>query len=268
MIMKFKVKRKEPKKHHPGGDDFELAKEFASAMREELDDFLKAAVLFGSSARDDESIYGKDIDVLLVIDDLTRVMSDEVVQSYRVITENIAAKISKRLHITSMKLTNFWEYLRNGDPIAINMLRDGYPLYDSGFFEPAQQLLYDGRIHPTRESVYAYYARAPVTMANANWHVLQATTDLYWAVIDAAHAALMHHGKVAPTPAHVGDMLHTTFVKKGIIHKKYVIIMNSFFTLNKDIVHRKIQHMSGKKYDDYRRDANLFVSKMAELLTK
>ena len=264
--MKFRVERKNPPKETPAGDDFELAKQFASAIHKELDDFLKAAVLFGSVARGDESIYGKDIDVLLVIDDLTRILSDEVVSAYRVITERTAARISKRLHITTMKLTNFWEYLRAGDPIAVNMLRDGYPLYDSGFFEPAQQLLYDGRIKPTRESVYAYYARAPLTLANANWHVMQGAMDLYWAVIDAAHAALMKHGHIAPTPRHVSGLLHDTFTRTGMLDKKHIKTMDEFFALNKNIVHRKISDLTGKDYDSYRKKATEFIHEMERLI--
>lgn len=264
--MKFRIQRRAKPHKKPPGDDFKLAKRFGELIQKELQDFVKAIVLFGSSVRQEESIYEKDIDILLVVDDLTMVLSNEVIETYRVITEKTASTVSRRLHITTMRLTNFWDYLRNGDPIAINILRDGYPLYDTGFFEPAQQLLFDGRIKPTRESVYAYFARAPLTLSNAQWHILQAATDLYWAVIDAAHAVLMKHGQVPPTPGHAAELLQKTLVSKGLLHKKYVKTMQNFFDLNKDIIHRKIQKLTGAQYDSYRIKAKEFVKEMQRIL--
>ncbi|MCJ7757484.1 MAG: hypothetical protein MUP24_05005, partial [Gillisia sp.] len=84
---------------------------------------------------------GSDIDILIIIDDVRAELTAEFVEAYRVIVEKIAFKISKKLHITTLKLTNFWDYTRAGDPIVINMLRDGIPLMDYGFFEPLQILL-------------------------------------------------------------------------------------------------------------------------------
>ncbi|HDD70771.1 MAG TPA: hypothetical protein ENF94_01270, partial [Candidatus Woesearchaeota archaeon] len=128
--MKFVVeKRKHPNIPKYISSDFELAKKFAELLKKELEDFLKSAILFGSTARAEHPVYEPDIDVLLIIDDMTQILSPEVIQAYRVIVENTAAKVSKRLHITTLKLTSFWESVRNGDPIIINMLRDGVPLY-------------------------------------------------------------------------------------------------------------------------------------------
>lgn len=265
--MKFQIQRRtHPKEKPVSEDNFEIAKKFAAAMRDELKDFIKAIVLFGSVARNDQSISEPDIDVLLIVDDLTLVMNEQVIEAYRIITERTAAKISKRLHITTMKLTNFWERARDGDPVAINMLRDGYPLYDTGFFEPIQQLLYEGRIKPTRESIYTYFARAPVTLANADWHLLQGVLDLYWAVIDSANAALMSLGEVPPSPRHVSGLIYDKMVRPGKLHKRYAKTMETFFELNKGILHRSIPHITGKEYDNYRLQAREFVTEMQRIV--
>jgi len=268
--MQFTVHSKKhpniPKYH---SEDYTLAKKFADAMHKELADFLKAAVLFGSAARNEKPLYGeRDIDILIIINDLTIILSNEVVQAYRVITENIATHVSRRLHITTLKLTTFWEHIRNGDPIAINMLRDGVPLYDVGFFEPAQQLLFQGRIRPSKESIWTYFARAPATITNANWHVLQATLDLYWAVVDSAHAALMKMGEVPPTPGHVAELIDKRLVKTGYVPKKYAHTMDTFYTIQKKITNRQIQNLTGKQFDQYRREAEDFVKTMQSVVER
>lgn len=264
--MEFKIQQKEhPNKLKYPTDEYTLAKKFAENIEKELGSFVKCAVLFGSAARAKE-LHVHDIDIMLILDDLTKIMSPEVIEAYRIITENTARKISARLHISSMKLTTFWEYLRNGDPIAINMLRDGMPLYDVGIFEPAQQLLFQGRIRPTRESIWTYYARAPLSIKNAEWHVLQATLDLYWAVIDSAHAALMKLGEIPTSPAHVSELMTQKLVKTGMIPAKYSRMMDFFYTLSKKIIHRDVQEITGKEYETYKKMALDFVSTMKKVV--
>ena len=272
--MEFKVRqRRHPNLPRYPTTDYQLAERFATLLRKELGDFVKCIVLFGSAARaaehrakPEKAMHEHDIDILIVVNDLTLVMSPEVVEAYRVITESTAGKVSKRLHITTMKLTSFWEYMRNGDPVAINMLRDGVPLFDVGIFEPLQMLLFQGRIRPTKESVWNYYARAPATLANANWHVLQATLDLYWAVIDAAHAALMKMGEIPPSPSHVADLLYQKLVKPGHVHKKYADTMKFFYDLSKRITHREIRDIPGKNFDQYQALATDFVDAMKKVI--
>ena len=266
--MEFKVRSRPhpniPKYH---SDDFELARKFAHSMEKELGQFLKAAILFGSVARNEQPKIGeRDIDVLIIINDLTAILSEEVVQSYRVITENLASQHSRRLHITTLKLTTFWEYVRNGDPIALNMLRDGVPLYDSGFFEPVQHLLFQGKIRPSKESVWLYFARAPATLNNAKGQIMQATLDLYWAVIDSAHAALMKVGEVPPTPSHVADLLEQKLAKKGHLEGKYVFIMRNFYKLMKMVTHREIVEIKGEEFDHYYKIAEDFVHRMKRII--
>ncbi|MFH1071989.1 MAG: nucleotidyltransferase domain-containing protein [Nanoarchaeota archaeon] len=184
--------------------NLEIALEFTKRLKHEIGDFAKMVILFGSTARHQQA---GDIDILVVIDDVNIQLSPEFVQTYRIIVEKILADISRKLHITTFKLTTFWEYMRAGDPVAINILRDGVALLDPGIFDPLQILLLEGRIRPTPESVYTYFARAPITLHNSKWHLMQATLDLYWAVIDASHAALMKLNVVPPSPEFVPNLL-------------------------------------------------------------
>ncbi len=271
--MEFKVKqRRHPNVPRYPTNDYQMADKFSQLLKKELGDFVKSIVLFGSAARaaehktKEKGLHEHDIDVLTIVNDLTMVMSPEVVEAYRVITESTAAKVSKRLHITTMKLTSFWEYMRNGDPVAINMLRDGVPLHDVGIFEPMQLLLFQGRIRPTKESIWNYYARAPATLANAQWHVLQAALDLYWAVIDAAHAALMKMGEVPPSPNHVADLIHAKLVKPGHVAQRYADVMKFFYELSKKITHREVRDITGKQFDEYRELAQDFVNAMKKVI--
>jgi len=246
--------------------DIDLAYEFSKKVYKEFGKFIKAIVIFGSAARKKHN--SKDIDILLIVDDISIVMTKEIVQAYRLIIAKVVGDISTKLHITTLKFTNFWEYVRAGDPVAVNILRDGYALIDTGFFEPLQILLYQGRIRPTPEAVWTYFNKAPETIKNSKWHLLQATVDLYWAVIDSAHAALMKMNEVPPSPEHVDEMMEEKLVKPGFIDKKYPGVMRRFYDIMKMVSNRDIQSITGKQYSEYLKEAEDFVEAMEEFLKK
>ncbi len=248
-------------------DDVNLAKKFAERLKYELGDFLKCCVIFGSTVRA-SATERSDIDVLVVVDDVDVNMTNEMVEAYKLIIEHLIQEISLKLHVTSMTYTSFWEYVKAGDPIAINILRDGYALHDVGFFRPLQVLLKQGRIRPSPEAIWNYYGRAPRTILNARWHLLQATVDLYWACIDSAHAALMKIGEIPPSPEHVAEMMEEKLVRAGHVEKRYVNTMRMFYKVSKQIIHRETRHISGPEFERYFKEAKEFVDKMRIFIEK
>lgn len=265
--MQFKIPKREHwniKKYTE--EEYKLSRKLSESLQKELGGMLTSVALFGSSARGEKTEHEKDVDVLLIINDVSTIFTPEVSEAFRIIVEKTASRISRRFHINTLKLSNFWDYMRTGDPIGINMLRDGVPLYDVGVFEPAQQLLFQGRIRPTKESVWIYLARAPNTLQNAQWHIMQAVVDLYWAAIDSAHAALMRIGEIPPTPSHVADMLTEKFVKTNILHKRYVETMRDMHKIAKMVAHRELREIKGEAFDRYLKDVDEFIKQMKKIV--
>ncbi len=270
--MDFTVKKREfvSEKKYPK-NDVDIAYAFTKKVHKEFGTFLRCIVLFGSVVS--EKMYMQtsikhegDIDILMVIDDVTYYLSPEVVETYRIVVEKTIAETSIRLHVTTLKFTSFWEYIRIGDPVGINMLRNGVALLDTGFFYPLQLLLHQGRIRPTPEAVNTYFSRAPTTLFNSRWHMLQATLDLYWAVIDSAHAVLMLNGVLPPAPKDVADLLDEKLVKKKILDAKHAKTMRTMYTLSKLILHKKIRDIEGKTYEKYYKEAQDFVEAMKKIV--
>jgi uncharacterized protein (UPF0332 family) len=109
-------------------------------------------------------------------------------------------------------------------------------------------------------------ARAPIALQNSRNMVLQATVGLYWACIDAAHAALMSHGEVPQTPEHVPDLLDATFVKQKKLDAKSVTVLRHLFDVSKMIEHHEIFSVSGEEYARYAQQAKEFVDRMQRLV--
>lgn len=259
--MEFHVKKNQVSSQHKyEKKDIDIAYGFSRRILKEFGTFLRAVVLFGSTTQKETPLASTgDIDILIIVDDVVYALTPEVVETYRVIVEKTIAETSLKLHVTTLKFTTFWEYLRVGDPIGINMLRTGVALIDTGFFYPLQLLLYQGRIRPSNEAVEAYVARSRTTLHNAQWHVTQALLDLYWSVIDAAQAALMRRGVIPPPPNKVAPLLEEHFVKKNLLTKKHVETMRTFYSLSRMILHKELKAISGKSYDQYYKEAKEFV---------
>ncbi len=248
-------------------EDVRIAEHFTLELKKELGEFLMGVAIFGSSARR-ESSERSDIDLLIVGDDASFKMTEPLIESYKIIVDNLITKVSTKLHITSMTYSSFWEHVRSGDPVVINILRDGVPLHDKGFFRPLQWLLRMGRIRPSEESVWRYFGRAPTTLLNSRWHLLQGTLDLYWAVIDSAHAALMRKNEIPPAPEHVADLLEKVYVCQKLLEPKFVETMRKFYHLNKLITHREMKDVSGPEYEKLYLEADQFVRRMKVLIDR
>ncbi len=267
--MEFKIKKEDRKsKYFFHEKDFEIAKKFAERTYKEFGGLIKAVVVFGSTVRR-ASLTNKDIDLLIVLDDVSIILTKEIIQTYRIIIEKIMWEIEpNKLHVQSMRWTSFWDYIRAGDPVAINILRYGYALVDTGFFDPLQALLDRGRIRPSQESIYTYYTMAPASLQRSREHILSATMDLYWACIDSAHAALMAEGEIPPSPDHVADMIDQDLVSKKLVAKKQSDVMRLMYKVFKQIVHREISIVSGQDYEKYRVLASDFIKEMKKIIER
>jgi predicted nucleotidyltransferase len=266
--MKFKIKKRDDRDTTTAypPTEFQIAKDFSQRIYKELGEFLKAVILFGSATGSGKQCVN-DIDILVIVDDVKIQFTEDLVQTYRVILQKVIADTDpKRLHIQSMKFSAFWEYVRSGDPVATNVLRYGIALIDSGFFDPLQLLLDQGRIRPTPESIATYFALAPKSLESSDRHMLNATVELYWAVINASHAALMHYGEVPPSPDHVAEIMKKTLIKDKKITAESVKTMEDMYKVFKGITGRKTRAITGQEYDTYRIRVDKFVKEMDKFI--
>ncbi len=261
--MEFNIERRKPVHSEHDQEVMEVAYAFSKQVHKELGDIIRAVVLFGSATHKQNP---QDIDLLVIVDDIQIEFSDELQQGYRIIIENIVRQVSSRLHITTLRFSNFWEYVRTADPIVVTVLRDGQALIDTGFFAPLQLLLQHGRIRPTKEAIWGYYAKAPQVLLASKWKIMLAVVDLYWSVIDAAHAVLMSVGVIPQTPEHVPGLLREHFSSKGLLDDTAPVVVQKLYTLQKDVYQRRIEYISGARYDKLFEEAESFVKKVRALL--
>jgi len=246
----------------------EIAADFAMKVYEKFDQMIKSIVLFGSSAKK-VSTPDSDIDIIVIIDDVSVRWDSELIAWYREELGKLikANPYSRSLHINSVKLSTWWEDVMRGDPVVINVLRYGDALVDfGGFFNPLRILLRDGRIRSTPESIYTLLQRAPGHLTRAKQSMLAVVDGLYWTMVDAAHAALIVADVMPSSPEDIPNVLRETFVKTKKLNKKFVDYYEEVHSVAKDIVHGNLTFVKGKNLDDWFEKADSFLGEMAVLV--
>jgi predicted nucleotidyltransferase/uncharacterized protein (UPF0332 family) len=250
-----------------GDKDYEIAYDFAIKAYKQFKEMIKAIIMFGSIAKG-EGVKKSDIDIIILIDDCTINWDQELIAWYREELKKLIAKqkYPKDLHVNTVTLSVFWEELKAGEPVIINVLRYGRTLIDfGGFFDPLKILLAKGRIKPTSEAIFTTLRRAPDHIARAKYNILTSVEGFYWAMVDSAHAALMSVNEIPPSPEHVSDMLNVVFVKPRKLEKKYVDWFNELHKLAKEITHGNIVNVQGSVLETQQRRTEEFVRRMVKL---
>ena len=246
----------------------DIAMDFATKAFNKFDKMIKSVVLFGSTVKN-TNVTGSDIDIILIIDDVTINWDQELIAWYRQELDKMlrTSPYRQELHINTVKLSTWWEDLMRGDPVVINILRYGEAMIDlAGFFNPLKHLLIKGKIKSTPEAIYSALQRAPVHIARSKLAELSAVEGIYWSMVDSAHAALIAADIPPASPEHVPVDLKQTFVDNKMLEMKYVIWYRDVLMLHKKIGHGEIKNLKGVEIDDLQDKAEEFLGVMATLV--
>jgi len=245
-----------------------IAMDFATKAYKKFEKSIKSIILFGSAVKQ-TSVSGSDIDIIIILDDVSINWDQELIAWYRQELDKIlrANPYKKDLHINTVKLSTWWEDLLKGDPVIINILRYGEAMIDmAGFFEPLKFLLIKGKIKSTPEAIYSCLQRAPMHIARSKTAELNCIEGLYWAMVDSAHAALISAQVTPPSPEHIPVDLKETFVNTGKLKMKYVVWYRDLLLLHKKISHGEIKNLKGVEIDDWQEKTEEFLDVMAQLV--
>ncbi|MEK6891019.1 MAG: nucleotidyltransferase domain-containing protein [Nanoarchaeota archaeon] len=248
----------------------DIAMDFSVKVYKKFDKMVKAIVLFGSSVKGNATA-SSDVDLVVIIDDASISWDQELIAWYREEIGKIASShpYTKELHITTVKLTTWWEDLMRGDPTVLNILRYGEAVIDiGGFFNPLKALLIQGRIKSTPEAIHNALQRAPEHFSRSKFAELGSVEGLFWAMVDSAQAALMAYNVSPPSPEHIPALLKEIFVDNRMLKLDYVTWYRDLYVLHRKIVHREIREVKGNDIDMWQGRTQEFLRVMVDLVSK
>ncbi|MBU2638309.1 MAG: hypothetical protein KJ955_05020 [Nanoarchaeota archaeon] len=243
-----------------------------SMVLKKFEKYIVSYVAAGSLFRGEKS---NDIDIYIVIDDtdVKKMPRAELKDKLRAIIVGMgfdAARITgvrKQFHVQTYILTDFWDSVKDANPVIYTFLRDGVPLYDRGVFMPWKLLLQMGRIRPSPEAIDMSMDIGEKLVQRAKHKLLSILgEDLYYSILNPTQAALMLYGLPPPTPKETIQLLDDIFVKKEkMLEKKYIDILEKIRTAYKNIEHGKVTSVTGKEIDDLLNDAEDYLKRIKKL---
>lgn len=248
----------------------ESAEEFSDKLLDKLGDKVKVVAVWGSVAKGEHG-HDSDIDTLVVLDDtkLQKDVPDDAKNKIRKKVTDLAKETDERITIQYFPfLTEFWDSLRKGEPLAIEAVRNGTPVYDTGIFMPAKRLLERGKISGTQESVKkrlklgaAGYKKAEKTMRSSLPHKLEQ------AMANAGQAPIMLSGANPPPKEKVPEKLGEMFVENDMLEEEFVEIAEELHDFG-NLGEKNPEEVTGEELEEKMQKADDFVRRMHKLVSQ
>jgi uncharacterized protein (UPF0332 family)/predicted nucleotidyltransferase len=239
--------------------------------------YIVAYVLAGSLVQG-KATPESDIDVFLVIDDtdVKRMTRAELKDKLRTIIIGMGLEageltgIKNKLNIQVYILTDFWENIKEANPIIFTFLRDGIPLYDRGVFMPWKQLLKMGRIKPSGEAIEMYMSTGEQVLKRIAMKINEmAMEDIFYAILTPSQAALMMYGVPPPTPKETPNVMREIFVQKEkLLEDSYIKILERAIQVRKQLEHGTLKNVSGKELDELTSDCDKYLVRLKKLFSQ
>jgi predicted nucleotidyltransferase len=249
---------------------FESVEEFSKQLNEKLGDKVKVVAVWGSVPQGEHGVES-DIDTLVILDDtkLKKDVPKDAKKKIRRKVTSLADEVDERITIQYFPfLTEFWDSLRKGEPLAIEAVRNGEAVYDTGMFMPAKRLLERGKISGTQESVKKRlklaatgYKKAEKNMKSSIPHKLEQV------MANAGQAPIMLVGKTPPGKEKVPETLEEMFVEKDLLEEEYVEMAQEIYDFG-DTGEKNPEEVTGQALDEHLEKTDEFVRRMHKLVSQ
>ncbi len=251
-----------------------IAEVHKTMVLKKFEKYIVAYVLAGSLVQG-KATKSSDIDVFVVIDDtdVKKMTRAELKDKLRAIIIGMGFEAGKmtgvenKINIQVYILTDFWDMMREANPIAFTFLRDGIPFYDRGIFMPWKQLLRMGKIKPSAEAIDMFMSTGDQMLKRVQFKINEiGMEDLFYALLTPSQAALMLYGIPPPSPRETPELMREVFVKKEkFLEEKYVKILENIIKIRKELEHGTKKQISGKDVDKLLADSEDYLKRIKKL---
>jgi predicted nucleotidyltransferase len=218
-----------------------------------------------------------DVDVFVIIDDtdvkrMSRIELKERLTGiiYDYIKEATAlAGVKNRLEPQIYLLTDFWNGVKDAQPVYFTFIRDGIPLYDRGTFLPWKRLLKMGKIKPSPEAIDQYMKEGERTDDFVRRRLIDTMIDIYYGIVTPTQALIMLSGHAPEVPKVLASQVKDVLVdKEKVMGAKELKTLEKVIKYFKDYEHGKLKKISGKEIDELKKEGDEYRNKLKDIREK
>ncbi|MFH1408311.1 MAG: nucleotidyltransferase domain-containing protein [Nanoarchaeota archaeon] len=254
-----------------------IAEIHKNMVLKKFEKYIVSYVLAGSLVKG-KATPTSDIDVWIVIDDtdvkkMTRIELKDKLRAIIIgmgIEAGEITRIRNKLNIQVYILTDFWDSLKEANPVIFTLLRDGIPFFDRGMFMPWKQLLLMGKIKPSNEAIDMFMNSGEQMIKRVQFKLREiGMGDIFYALLSPSQAALMLHGVPPPSPRETPKLMRELFVQKmNLFEEPNVKILERVIQIRKEIEHGTKKGLTGKEVDKLLTDAEHYLKAIKVLFAK
>ncbi len=254
-----------------------IAEIHKTMVLKKFEKYIVSYVLAGSLVQG-RATPESDIDVFVVIDDtdVKKMTRAELKDKLRAIIIGMGLEagditgIRNKLNIQVYILTDFWDSIKEANPVIFTFLRDGVPFYDRGIFMPWKQLLKMGKVKPSIEAIDMYMHSGEQMLERVKAKIKEiGMEDTFYALLTPSQAALMLYGLPPATPKETPGLMREVFVKKEkLLEEEFVKILERNIQLRKDLEHGTKTEVTGKEIDKILTDSERYLKRVKKLFTQ
>ena len=254
-----------------------IAEVHKTMVLKKFEKYIVSYVLAGSLVQG-KATPTSDIDVWIVIDDtdVKKMTRAELKDKLRAIIIGMGIEageltgIKNKINIQVYILTDFWDSLKEANPVIFTLLRDGVPFFDRGIFMPWKHLLKMGKIKPSAEAIDIFMGSGEQVIRRVQLKLNEiGMEDVYYALLTPSQAALMLYGVAPPSPKETGQLMRDIFVhKEKLLEEKFVKILERSVEIRKAIEHGEKKELTGKEIDELMGDGDKYLKRVKRLFTQ
>ncbi len=253
-----------------------LANIHKSLVLRKFEKYVASYVVGGSLVR---GTAGKDsdVDTFVIIDDtdVKRMPRMQLLEKLRgmihdYIREATALSgVKNPLNVQVYLLTDFWDNVKDANPVMFTFIRDGVPMYDRGTFLPWKLLLQMGKVKPSPEAVDKFMKFGEQNESLVTRRMLDAMVDIYWGIITPTQALMMLAGHAPPVPkTMVQDVQKVLVDEEKVMGLSELKFLERVIKLYKDHEHGKLKKIPGKEIDELLVESKKYDEKLKEIRKK
>jgi predicted nucleotidyltransferase len=255
-------------------ESLRVAEIHKSLVLRKFEKYVVSYVIGGSFIRGDVT-KESDVDTFIVIDDtdvkkmprleLKERLRTQIFQ-YIPEAEAMAGVPANKLNVQTYLLTEFWDAVKDANPVMFTFIRDGVPIHDRGTFMPWKSLLRMGKLKPSPEAIETFMKSGDRTKEMVERRQLDAMIDIYWGMITPTQALVMLYGAPPPVPKETVKIVKEIFcTKEKMLELKYLKSLEKIIKYYKDYEHQKLKTLPGKEVDRLLGEFESYMKRLAEL---
>ncbi|MGV8142112.1 MAG: nucleotidyltransferase domain-containing protein [Candidatus Pacearchaeota archaeon] len=238
--------------------------------------YVASYVVGGSLVR---GTAGKDsdVDTFVIIDDtdVKRMPRMQLLEKLRGMIQDYIREatalsaVKNPLNVQVYLLTDFWDNVKDANPVMFTFIRDGVPMYDRGTFLPWKLLLQMGKVKPSPEAVDKFMKYGEQNESLVTRRMIDAMVDIYWGVVTPTQALMMLSGHAPPAPkTMVADVKKVLVDEEKVMGMSELKFLERVIKLYKDYEHGTLKSVPGKDVDELLVESKKFDVKLKDIRKK